>query len=374
MMKCLNEFYDGARDERVRQLHRRAFAWEPQGRIPLGIHVAHPQYSKELTYDRWLDPKPFFEVQVRYLADTLAVGSDLLPVVAINHLGTAPSASMFGCKMFLPDQTSATLQDVGPEPLPVLSSIDQAADLEMPSPDAGIILDVENMLRYYRNRLPEWVCLVPPMPTAPFSTAMALRGSQFLVELIDAPDLCKRLILLCAELEGWLDRRFRRITTTPGDRYPTNFAVDAVGVRLGDDSICNLSPQMIWEFCGPAYRRVCEICGGAGHVHFCSLPHSRFEHLYGALLETDGVDVVSSQFGFEYYANHLDELRGRLAVECFYGDAYAYVCGRYGSFRDWARDFVPRYKNESGLVLYLQVSSVEEGEDVWANWQEAHEK
>ena len=85
--------------------------------------------------------------------------------------------------------------------------------------------------------------------------------------------------------------------------------------------------------------------------------------------------VVSSQFGFEYYEQHLDELRGRIAIESFYGeDAIEYVCQKYGSFRDWANYFVPRFKNKSGLVLYFQVGSLEEGCEVWAAWQEAHQK
>jgi hypothetical protein len=62
-------------------------------------------------------------------------------------------------------------------------------------------------------------------------------------------------------------------------------------------------------------------------------------------------------------------------VESFYGgDAYAYVCEQYGSFRAWADDFVPRFKHESGLVLYFQVSSIEEGQELWAIWQEAHSR
>jgi hypothetical protein len=134
----------------------------------------------------------------------------------------------------------------------------------------------------------------------------------------------------------------------------------------------NLSPEMIRRFCLPAFALVNSLCGGLGHVHFCTLPASRFEYVYPALALAPEVAVISSQFGFEYYAQHLDALRGCLAVESFYGDAYGYVCERYGSFRNWADDFVPRYKNESGLVLYFQVASVEEGREVWAAWQEAH--
>ena len=116
------------------------------------------------------------------------------------------------------------------------------------------------------------------------------------------------------------------------------------------------------------------MCGARGHVHFCSLAHSRFEHLYGALAGLPNVAVVSSQFGFEFYAEHLHALRGRLAVEAFYGDAYRYVCERCGSFAEWAREFVPRFKDASGLVLYCQVDSVEEGRDVWSAWERAHQR
>ena len=74
----------------------------------------------------------------------------------------------------------------------------------------------------------------------------------------------------------------------------------------------------------------------------------------------------------EYYEQHLEELRGRLAIESFYGDAYRYVCEKYGSFREWANYFVPRFKDESGLVLYFQVSSVEDGREIWAIWEDVH--
>ena len=51
-----------------------------------------------------------------------------------------------------------------------------------------------------------------------------------------------------------------------------------------------------------------------------------------------------------------------------------YICQKYGSFRDWANYFAPRFKNKSGLVLYFQVDSLEEGHEVWAAWQEAHQR
>ena len=370
----LDRLNNPSRFEEIETLHRNAFAWQPQGRIPLGIHVVNPEHAKGLSYERWLEPEGYFAAQEKFLADTLEVGSDLLPVVAINHLGDAVLPSMLGSKMHMPETTSAMLQDVGPTPLAVLDSIEQVADMELPSMDAGIMPEIEKMLRYYRERLAEWVEVVGPLSTGPFSTAMEVRGSDLLLDVMAEPALSKKLIMLCAELQVKVHHRLYEVVGMDLKRWPTNFSIAGAGLRLGEDSICNLSSAMIKEFCQEAYRHIYEACGGEGQLHFCSLPHSRFEHIYTVLAEMVEISVASSQFGFEYYQDHLEELRGKLAVESFYGDAYGYVCEKYGSFKDWALEFVPKYKNESGLVLYMQVSSVEEGREVWATWQQAHDR
>ena len=368
----LERLYAPARFDEIEQLHQRAFAWQPQGKIPLGIHVVNPDYAKGLRYEQWLDPKVFLPIQTQYLVDTLTVGSDLLPVVPLNHFGDAVITSLFGAEQFMPDSASATLAEVGPTPQAVFSSIEEAVDFPRPSLNAGIMPAVEKFAHLYRASFPEWVNLVGPMPGGPFSTAMELRGTDFMFDLVGSPDSCRQLIVVCAELLVEIEKRFREDAQMPPEKQYTNFGIAGVGLRLGEDSICNISKEMIHEFCTGAYRRVNQMFGGSGHIHFCSLIDSRFEHIYQALAEMEDVTVVSSQFGFEYYEQHFDKLRGRLAVESFYGDAYRYVREKFGSFADWANHFVPRYKNESGLVLYMQVSSVEEGEAVWAAWQSAH--
>ena len=360
----------------VSHRHTAAFAWQPQGHIPLGLHVVDPHHGANLDYHDWLEARPFLDFQRRVLVDTLAVGSDLLPAVAINHLGDAVVTSMFGAKMLMPECGSSTLQDVGPTPIPTFASIEEAVSAPIPGPTAGILPQVEALVAHYRQNLPLWVRVVGPMPSGPFSTAMALRGSDMLVDLVDRPELCHRFVAACADAQILVESRVRRLTGVPipGDNV-TNFCIQGAGLRLGEDSLVNLSPAMIREFGLPAISRINRVFGGRGHVHFCSLPHSRFEQVYEALVDVPEVQVVSSQFGFEYYAAHLDRLRGRLAIECFYGqDAIATVRRQYGSFRDWANEFVPRFKDESGLVMYVQVDSVEEARDMWADWTQAHRR
>ncbi len=374
MISTLANMYEPQRFAQIRERHRKAFAWEPQGWIPLGIHVVNPEHMSGLEYERWLEPEHFFAAQYQVLCDTLAVGSDLLPLVAINHTGEAVISSMFGAAQFMPTEMGVTLQDVGPTPLPVFSSIEQVAQMEMPSLDAGIVPQVERFLTYYRQRLPEWVHVVAPMPSGPFTMAMELRGSDFLLDLKESPQLCHKLMEMVARLQAEVEFKFRGLTGESITEHVTNFGVLGVGLRLGEDSLVNLSPKMIKQFGEPAFALVNKLCGGEGHIHFCSLEHSRFDHLYPALANLDEVAVASSQFGFEYYEQHVEELRGRIAVESFYGDAYEYVCRKYGSFQDWANYFVPQFKNESGLVLYCQVESVAEGQAVWDAWRQAHDR
>jgi hypothetical protein len=371
-MDNLNELNHPARFAEIASLHTKAFNWEPQNCIPLGIHVVNPEYGKGLDYHDWLNPEPIFELQRKVLIDTLQVGSDLLPVVAINHLGDAVLTSMFGAQMLMPETSSATLQDIGPTPIPPFSSIKEVAGLDLPGLDAGIMPEVRRIVRYYRARLPSWVHLVAPMPGAPFSAAMELRGSDFILDLYDHPEECRHLIDLCARLQVEVEQDVRSLSGAALDQHVTNFGILGTGLRLGEDTMVNLSPSLIREFCFPAFACVNHLGGGRGHVHFCTLEHRREEFIYPLLAETSEVAVASTQFGFEYYAAHLNELRGRLAIESFYGDAVRYVRNQYGSFKAWANDFVPRFQNESGLVLYCQVASIQEGLDMWNAWKEAH--
>jgi hypothetical protein len=100
-MDNLNELNHPERFAEIASLHTKAFNWEPRNRIPLGIHVVNPEYGKGLDYNDGLNPEPFFQLQRRVLIDTLQVGSDLLPAVAINHLGDAVLTSIFGAQMLM---------------------------------------------------------------------------------------------------------------------------------------------------------------------------------------------------------------------------------------------------------------------------------
>ncbi len=68
---------------------------------------------------------------------------------------------------------------------------------------------------------------------------------------------------------------------------------------------------------------------------------------------------------------HRPDCAAWLEAKPFYGEAFAYVVRRCGSFRERTEEFVPRFRGELGLPLYTQVGSVEGRREARAVWQEA---
>ncbi|MDP7742141.1 MAG: hypothetical protein QGF67_11915 [Lentisphaeria bacterium] len=370
----MNDLYNPQRFEQIEDRHQNAFAWRRQDYIPLGIWVVNPEYAVDLDYGQWLEPDGFLDYQIKVLTDSLTVGSDLLPVIGINHLGTALLNTMFGAELFVPKTAIATLQDNGPTPLQLLESIEQVDQMNPPPIDSGLMPQVEQICRHYREHLPGWVGIDGPINNGPFSTAMELRGSGILMDLIDDPQRCLKLVNLIAATKVEAEHHLRRLLACPVDQFHSQFGIAGPGLRIGEDSICCLSPEMIAQFALPGVLEVLRLAGGSGYIHFCSLDHARYEQIYPVFRDCPDIQVISSQLAFEYYAKHLEELRGHLAIESLYAPGYSYVVETYGSFTAWADEFVPRFKNESGLVLYFQVDSVDEGRAIWDRWQAAHRK
>ena len=364
---------DPERFARVAERHHNALSWKPQGRIPLGVIVNNPENLRGLSYDQWEDPEAFYVPQAKLLRDSLAVGSDYMPVMPLNHLGDVLLHTMFGADLVVPSEMAGSVQDTGATPRPVLSDIREIDDLETPALSSGHMPQFLEIIRRWREWTPSWAHVVTPFPTGPFSLACDLRGSGFFLDILDDPNRCKRLLSLCAEMQIRVERHLRQAAGGSDGLVLSNFGVCNLGRRLGDDYLINLSPEQISEFAVP-YIEVIARQLGPSNVHFCTLPEHRADQVFEPLAESPWISTASSQFAFEYYEEHLDDLRGRLSIEALYGAAYDYVCEKYGVFRDWAFDFVPRFKNESGLVLFFEVPSVEAGQEIWDIWQAAHSR
>lgn len=361
-----------ARFAKIADRHLKAFNWENQGWIPLGLVVNNPEYSRGITLDQWLNPQVFMELQAKILRDTLEVGSDIMPSIAINHMGNALYSSVFGAKITVPQDKITSIQDSGPWVYPALKSIEEVDDLSEPTIPSALIFEAERYMKFCREHLPSWVKVVSPSKLGPFSLAELIRGSEFYLELASEPDRCRRLLELCTNSLIEIERYLREVVNQGSNEHYSEFAIRGPGLRIADDSIINISPDMIKQFVLPHIDRMAQAFGGLTYVHFCTLDKSRSEHVYPALADDRHVCAASSQFAFEYYEKNVDNLEHNLAIESLYGNGIEYVIDKYGSFEKWAVDFVPRFKNRSGLILYFEVDSIDEGKTLWEIWQKAH--
>lgn len=368
---------DPSRFSVVADRHLRAFRWEKQDWIPLGLIVNDPQHSEGITYEQWLNPEVFLKLQAKILRDTLEVGSDIMPTIALNHMGNAMFPSVFGANVVIPTDQVTSVQDLGPWILPILGDIRQVDNMVIPVIRSGLVSEAERFMQFYRGHLPDWVKVVSPSKVGPFSLAELLRGSEFYVDLIDEPERCERLLQICTDSLMDIERYLRNVANQPSQVYYSEYGIRGHGLRLGEDSIINISSRMIQKFVLPYITQLAQSFGGRAYIHFCTLENSHVEHLYEVLAKDPDIFAASSQFGFQYYEKNIDRLEGRLAIESFYGGEpigpLDYVINKFGSFQKWATWFVPRFKDRSGLVLYFEVRSVEEGKQYWKIWQTAHE-
>lgn len=356
----------------VAQRHHNAFTWTKQSRIPLGIIVNDPRHRQGITYKHWMDADVFLSLQVKILRDTLEVGSDIMPTITVNHMGNAIPASMFGLGMTIPTDDVTSIQDIGPWLKPALKNIREMDDMPIPIIHSELIRQVVRFMRFYRRNLPPWVKVMPPANIGPFSMAQLICGSRFYLDLVLDPQRCRKLIDICADAIIRLDKYFCRVVDRKDLSYCSQFGIVGPGPRVAEDSIINISPEMIAEFSISGIGQIAEAFGSRVYLHFCTLEHSQAEHVYPALAKLPYVFAASSQFGFEYYQRNVDTLQGRLAIESLYGDAFDYVVRKYGSFESWAREFVPKFRDRSGLVLYFEVESVDQGKCLWDIWERAH--
>lgn len=363
---------DPGRFARVAKCHLNAIAWKQQDYIPLSIIVNNPDNIKGISYNQWLDAAVFFEAQAKILRDTLTVGSDYMPILPMNHLGDVLIPAMFGAELLVPSEMSVSFQDQGPSPLPVIETIEAVDALHLPDMAAGMMPDFTKIITAWREWAPSWVEIVTPFPLGPFTLATELRGSDFFLDIVDNPEWSHKLLSLCAKIQVQVELHLRGLIGQTKNLPISNFGVRSGGRRLGDDTIINLSPDMITEFAVPYIETIAKQLGPAT-VHFCTLTERRADHVFEPLAASPHIVMGSSQFGFEYYEKNVDQLEGRLAVESLYGKGISYVINKYGSFEKWAKYFVPRFKHRSGLILYFEVGSVEEGKRYWETWQAVHE-
>lgn len=189
--------FDATLIEKTKERHRRAFAWESEN-VPLGIWVNDRRTRREISYNSADFHKLLFERQMTILEDTMALASDIVPVLGITNYGIGIVPSFFGARLRNSSSDVDKVEEMGSWVEKVFSDIEEVEGFPAPEIESGLFDGVIEHLEYYRDAVPRDV-LISTSPDGPFSIAELLRGPDFYVDLYDRPDRARRLLDICTD-------------------------------------------------------------------------------------------------------------------------------------------------------------------------------
>lgn len=351
----------------IKKLHLDSFSWKAS-QVPFGIWVVDTEKFEKISMDDEDFDEKFLKRQLTILSDTRRVPSDLLPVLGVTNYGIAVVPSLFGAPLTASSADVDLIEETGYWVHPIINSQEDLDELAGKKFDSEFFQKVKAHMIHYRNNKPDDVWISNSLD-GPFSIAALLRGPEIYTDMVDDPPFAHAILGLCTDVIIECEKQLREAaghTAVVEGAFPTYFGIYAPGLRFGDDSLINLSQDMIEEYVLPCYERIAASFQCQLLIHFCSVRKPIGKQIIRAFADSPAIAGISSQLGYELYDEMEEEIRGKLMIECGYGNGIAYGIEKYGSFRDFAKHI--KNKKNTGMILYTTVSSVKEAQMLWEEW------
>ncbi len=158
-------------------------------------------------------------------------------------------------------------------------SLDEALDADLDDLDkhSEVQLALEH-LRFLGENLPEGVKTSCPIAVGPLTTADYILGKDIWLEFYDRPEKIRNLLDKITEATIRLLKLYKSIVDEPMDIARIGpLYMSCGGIKIGNDSLVMLSPEMFQEFIHPGIAKLAKVFSGAYH-HSCGFYP---EHLNG---------------------------------------------------------------------------------------------
>jgi len=290
----LEDLIDPGHVERVCELQRRTFAFEPVDHVPTVINYPLPEkewpcFSLAEIYE---DPVKMLLSELARVYVGAKLKDDRLYAVRANY-GTGIIASMFGCEI-------RTFQDSLPIGLHIEADrMDNILDAGMPDVRAGIVGRALDTVCYFREALAPYPKLSRNVGIqildiqGPFDNASIIWGSEIFMALYDVPEKIIRLSEIITETTFAVVREHRRIDGGRIDEHGGAWQ-HLGGLCVRNDSSVNLDRDHYEQFAKPFDVRMIGELGG--WIHFCGRAHQWWE----SLLDIQGLRGINPYQG-EFY-------------------------------------------------------------------------
>ena len=159
-------------------------------------------------------------------------------------------------------------------------TMDEALSAEIdPVEERGLIPRALDTIAFYKEHLPEGVRVYCSDTSSPLTLAEGLLGTGMWTAFYDSPDRIRRLLDRCADVCIKVARAYKKaIGETLESGYHGSLYMAKGSVRIVDDNIVMLSPQMWREFVLEPTRRVFDSFGG-GWFHSCGTYEDHLDQL-----------------------------------------------------------------------------------------------
>ena len=346
----------------IRKRHNQIFNNETPDRPPLQVEPIVPG-GKSLSFEeKCKDPGASLANQLARAKATLEMDSDSIPVVAAmsDQHGIVPSI----CGAILEEHESLWVQPIECE-IPELLDMVEKADL-----NGGLMPDIENNLKYFIENAPSWVHVLGAVICCPLETAALLRGPEkFLLEIVTDPDEVFDLLDALTTVHIHVIKRMKEILNEPDDRMVSWKGTYLPVTRMASDSMVNLSPALIDEFCSPCLNRIGKALGSRLHMHYCSIKTHPGRHVFKALESCETVAGINSMycaFTDEWDIPTIAESVGNrftLTMDFLEQDSPE-------AFRTWTEELAQRWKPPYSIIPRIWASSIDEGKQRIQIWKD----
>ena len=259
--------------------------------VPPPRHPAPPRidWPKVSVNDAMNDADAMLLHQFAAVSDVLtASGGDRLNVRC--NYGTGIGATLFGCELFMMDESLDTLPTSKP-----LGQDRLAALLDAGMPDlctglgASVFEAAGRFLEVFQrwDALGENIELYHPDMQGPIDIAELVWGSEMFYAFYDDTELLQRLLALITETYIAFMHKWYGLIGKP-EAVTTHWGCAQRGaLMIRNDSLMNLSPDIYAQFVRPLDQRCFDELGGCA-IHFCG----RGDHFIELMSEMRGLSAI----------------------------------------------------------------------------------
>lgn len=263
--------FDFRRDEveRRKRLTRDLWAGKPLDHVPVYVTVQDPK-PRYTIREQFLDADKQWEQALLSAGLTwkLVPDADMVPAIRPD-VGCSALATAFGAELYWGEDP---MQTCGVK-APILRSVEETWDLEVPPPDAGQLAEGTERVRRFAEACEGLISVSLLDMAGGLNVAMDLLGGEKLyAAMFDAPEALERLLEKIQRLFlSAIDLQIRaaggedNITATD---FPEYWFPEGRKGHVSDDVSANISPAFYERFSRPFHDLVFQKHGGGG-LHNC---------------------------------------------------------------------------------------------------------